>query len=270
VGSTVGLLVPLSPGIRQFAFTYELPESAFPLKLPVERPTGVFEVLLEEPTASVQGSTLREVAPAATEGRTFRRFLGQDAPANSVIEVQVPHIVGAGREKLYAGVGVVFLVAMVVALFVASRRAKFRVVGGVAPAPANGHRREPPIGQQGSQGTEQGNRMMMDRPGGETVRNHNGGIVIAALQPRRLTQLSTQIGPPQVGRAIGRGGMRDQAFDQRLRRVLRAQHLGQEAQIVARPGERRAALTAEQRPDAPNVEAVLAGTQRRGRAVFLR
>lgn len=145
-GSTVGLLVPLSPGVRQFAFTYELPASAFPLHLPVERPIGVFEVLMEEPTAHVQGSTLREVAPVATDGRTFRRFLGQDAPVNSVVEIEVPHIVGAERERLYVGVGVVFFLAMVVALVVAARRASFRVVGtggtsGVAQA--NGRRREP-------------------------------------------------------------------------------------------------------------------------------
>ena len=101
---------------------------------------------MEEPTAHVQGSTLREVAPVATDGRTFRRFLGQDAPANSVVEIEVPHIVGAEREKLYVGVGVVFFLAMVVALVFAARRASFRVVGtgGTSGmAQANGQRREP-------------------------------------------------------------------------------------------------------------------------------
>ena len=37
--------------------------SAFPLAIPVERPTGVFEMLIQEPTARVEGPSLREMAP---------------------------------------------------------------------------------------------------------------------------------------------------------------------------------------------------------------
>ncbi|HEY9228923.1 MAG TPA: hypothetical protein VIP11_19890, partial [Gemmatimonadaceae bacterium] len=58
-GSTVSLFAPLSPGIRQFAFTYELPAKAFPLTLPAEKPTGVFEILIEEPAAEIRAPALR-------------------------------------------------------------------------------------------------------------------------------------------------------------------------------------------------------------------
>src|SRR4051812_10136804 len=71
-GTTIGLLVPISPGIRQVAFTYELPQSAFPLTVPLEQPTGVFELLMQEPTAHILGIPVRETAAQALEGRMFR------------------------------------------------------------------------------------------------------------------------------------------------------------------------------------------------------
>lgn len=83
------LFAPLQPGIRQLAFHYSLAPGEFPLKLPVEHPTQVLEVLVEEPDARVQGARLREVAPVTVSGRALRRFVAQDVPANAVITVQV-------------------------------------------------------------------------------------------------------------------------------------------------------------------------------------
>jgi hypothetical protein len=125
-GSSVGLFAPLSPGIRQFAFTYELPSNAFPLTLPIDRATGVLEVLVQDPSARVDGVKLRETAPVSADGRTFRRFLGQDLSAGTAIRIDIPHLIGAEREKVYFGVAAALLAAMVVALVVAARRAVFR------------------------------------------------------------------------------------------------------------------------------------------------
>ncbi|MEP6493107.1 MAG: hypothetical protein ABJF01_10550 [bacterium] len=121
-GTTVELFVPLSPGIRQMAFTYELPVSAFPLSIPIERPTGVLELLVQEPTARVKGAALREMAPVNADGRMFRRFLGQDVAANTVVTVDAPRLVGPERQKVYIGVGLVVLAAMACALIFAGRR----------------------------------------------------------------------------------------------------------------------------------------------------
>lgn len=123
-GTSVGLFAPLSPGIRQIAFTYDLPARAFPLNLPIERPTGVLEILVQEPQAHVTGARLRELAPVSTEGRTFRRYLAQDVAANAVLNVDVPRVVTASRERVYGGVGVAVSLAMVVALVFALRRAR--------------------------------------------------------------------------------------------------------------------------------------------------
>lgn len=133
-GTNVGLLAPLSPGIRQLAFTYDLPASAFPLSIPIARPTGVLEVLLQEPQAHVTGTgtRLRELAPVSTEGRTFRRLLAQDVASNAVLRVDVPRVVTAQRERVYEGVAVAFSLAMVVALIFSLRRARPRRV--IVPA----------------------------------------------------------------------------------------------------------------------------------------
>jgi hypothetical protein len=123
-GTSIGLFAPLSPGIRQVAFTYDLPAGAFPLNLSIERPTGVLEVLVQEPQARVTGARLRELAPVSTEGRTFRRYLAQDVAANTVLNVDVPRVVTAARERVYGGVGIALSLTMVVALVFALRRAR--------------------------------------------------------------------------------------------------------------------------------------------------
>ena len=127
-GTNVGLFAPLSPGIRQLAFTYDLPASAFPLSLPIDRPTGVLEVLVQEPQAHVTGLRFRELAPVSTEGRTFRRMLAQDVAANTVLQVEVPRVVTASRERVYQGVGIALSLAMVAALVFSLRRARPRRV----------------------------------------------------------------------------------------------------------------------------------------------
>ena len=132
-GTSVGLYVPVSPGIRQFAFTYELPSDAFPLTIPAEVPTGVFEVLVQESNAHVQGPAMREMAPVSTEGRMFRRFLAQDIAPSAVVRVDVPRVVGAAREKVYIGVATALIAAMAAALVLTARRSFSR---GRAASPA--------------------------------------------------------------------------------------------------------------------------------------
>jgi hypothetical protein len=126
-GSTIGLLVPISPGIRQVAFTYELPQKAFPLTVPLERSTGIFELLVQEPNAHILGIPMRETAAQAVEGRTFRRFLAQDLAASAVVRVDVPRTIGAAREKVYIGVATAILAAMAAALVLTARRSFGRV-----------------------------------------------------------------------------------------------------------------------------------------------
>jgi hypothetical protein len=121
-GSSVGLFAPISPGLRQFAFTYELPPDAFPLSLPLERTTGLLEILVQEPTARVEGPRLREVASVTTEGRNFRRYLADELPGTVVVRISVPAAAGAQRMKVIIALVVVAIAAMLIALAVVFRR----------------------------------------------------------------------------------------------------------------------------------------------------
>lgn len=128
-GSTVQLFAPLSPGIRQFAFTYELPAGAFPLAVAAERPTGVFELLVQEQAARVRadGASLREMSPVSPDGRVFRRFLAQDVPAGAVVSIDLPRSTSNLRQGVYAGVSIALLVGMIAALVVAVRRSTVKL-----------------------------------------------------------------------------------------------------------------------------------------------
>lgn len=116
------LFAPLAPGIRQLAFHYTLGADAFPLKIPIERPTQVLEVLVEERDARVQGARVREVAPVVVSGREMRRFVAEDVPANAVLTVQVNAPQRPYTLWFAAGLTIVIGGAMTVALARALRR----------------------------------------------------------------------------------------------------------------------------------------------------
>ena len=91
------IYAPIAPGIKQFAFSYSLPADAFPLSIPVIRDTQILEVLIEEEKGTVSGAKLAEKAPVAIERRSFRRFLADDVPANSVSLIDLPAAGQKGR-----------------------------------------------------------------------------------------------------------------------------------------------------------------------------
>src|SRR5688572_12843714 len=97
VNGKAGIYAPIAPGIKQFAFSYTLPADAFPLSVPIIRDTQILEVLIEAEKGSVTGAKLEEKAPVAIEQRSFRRFLADDVPANSVSLIDLPAEVEVGR-----------------------------------------------------------------------------------------------------------------------------------------------------------------------------
>lgn len=99
----VVVLAPFAPGVKQISFTYRLPGGSFPWNVSLGQSTDLLEVLLEDSSATVSGATLAATAPAAVEGRTFRRFLANDVAANAVARVVVP-AVGRPWNALYVAV----------------------------------------------------------------------------------------------------------------------------------------------------------------------
>jgi hypothetical protein len=135
------LFAPLSPGMRQLVLTYHLPNDAFPVAFPLQRPTSVVEVLLEDPRGKAEGVALREVEPATIEGRTFRRLLGQDLAANAVVRIDVPAPPGQRGRVLALVIAVVatlMLLGLVAWLVRRMRSAPPAVAGVRTPALANG------------------------------------------------------------------------------------------------------------------------------------
>jgi hypothetical protein len=108
--------------MKQLAFHYDLPADAFPLKIPFERGAVVFEVLLEDSSATATGARLRAVAPVAIEGHEFRRFLAGDVPANSIAVVSVPEVKKPPAMYFVAGLTLLIGGAMTLTLARALRR----------------------------------------------------------------------------------------------------------------------------------------------------
>jgi len=134
VGGRVRLFAPISPGARQLSYAYQLPRDALPLSVALDEPTGVLEVLTEESRATVTGGNLTEVAPTSTGGRTFRRFLAQNIPAQAIVRIDVPFALGESRLRWFAVVGAVCGLAMLGSIAVALRRRRV-VAGGAPPLP---------------------------------------------------------------------------------------------------------------------------------------
>jgi hypothetical protein len=121
-GERALVFAPFAPGMKQFVYEYGVAEGNFPLAIPTERATSVLEVLLEEPGATVDAPSLRQMPPVAVQGRTFRRFLAQDVPANAVITIGVPDSRSPPTAWFAAGLTLVIGGAMTWALARALRR----------------------------------------------------------------------------------------------------------------------------------------------------
>jgi hypothetical protein len=116
---------PFAPGLKQLSFSYLLPQSSFPLHMPLEQSATVLEVLLEEPKAQARGASLKPVAPATIERRVFQRYLGADAPAGASIEIAVPVVQAAKNERIYwwiAGTLAALMLAGLLAWYARARR----------------------------------------------------------------------------------------------------------------------------------------------------
>jgi hypothetical protein len=135
-GERVVMLAPFGPGVKQLSYSYSLPPSRFPLVLPFEHATSVFEVLLEEPLAQVTGSTLRATASVTKEGRSFKRFLAQNVPPGQTIRIAVPVTTAATRTLVLAILAGVIVLAMAGALVRALSGRRQRTIALSAAAPA--------------------------------------------------------------------------------------------------------------------------------------
>ena len=115
-GDRVTLAAAFGPGVKQLSYSYTLPARAFPLTFAHERFTGVFEVLLEEPSAQVRATGLRSMGEVTTQGRQFKRFLAQSAPKGETVRIDVPVTSAGTRTTVLVSVAIVIALAMAATL----------------------------------------------------------------------------------------------------------------------------------------------------------
>ena len=121
-GGAVKVIAPVSPGIRQLAFSYEIGASDFPLRLFMRDSTPVLEVLVEDSAGKATGAGLVEADPVTIDGRWFRRFLARDPAVGASVTIEVPAPFRGAKRIYIAGIVIVIGAAMLMAL----ARAGFR------------------------------------------------------------------------------------------------------------------------------------------------
>ena len=106
---------PISPGLRQLTFSYEIPADTDPFEFLVEQPTTVLEVLVEDPSAIVNGAGLVAVDPVEIDGRGFRRFLAQDVAGAQTVRITIPPAASSGTLRVMivvTGIGAAMLLGL--------------------------------------------------------------------------------------------------------------------------------------------------------------
>jgi hypothetical protein len=134
---SVVVVAPFAPGLKQLSYAYRLPPASFPLAIPLLHDVMVLEVLLEEPTATVQGAKLKPEQAVSVQGRTFARWLAHDVPANAVLRITVAAAARRGLGKRWlAALAMAIALAMLLALALALRRRRVSVAPAPTTAPA--------------------------------------------------------------------------------------------------------------------------------------
>ena len=113
----VRVTAPFAPGLKQLSFSYRIPQSSFPLHVPLEQGVSVLELLLEEPKAQGRGATLKPVAPAT-------------------IEIEVPVIQAAAGVRVYWQIAGALAALMLVGLGAWYARARRRSASAPLPSRA--------------------------------------------------------------------------------------------------------------------------------------
>lgn len=118
----VRVWAPISPGLKQFSFSYTLPISQKDVAVALETDVPVMEVLVEDPRGTAVGAGLTEVDPVQVDGRPFKRFLGQDLKAPATLTLTAPGEPGSGSSTRVLLVVTAVGAAMLLGLGVAFMR----------------------------------------------------------------------------------------------------------------------------------------------------
>lgn len=127
---------PLAPGIRRLSVSYQLPPGARRVAFHLPDSIAQMELLIDDSLANVSGRGVHEEAPAAAEGRVFRRFAGHDLAGGTTIELALSHDARPRWMSHNALVVGGVIAAMLASLALALSRARSPsppLAGGVSP-----------------------------------------------------------------------------------------------------------------------------------------
>jgi len=130
----VDVEAPIAPGLKQLSFSYDVPASSFPLSIPAEHHTDVFEVLIEDSLGTASGAGLQEVDPVNVDGRHFRRFTARDVAPAAVARIVIATPSRISRGGFIAIVALALGAAMLVVLARTTWRGR-RATGAAAYEP---------------------------------------------------------------------------------------------------------------------------------------
>lgn len=151
----VSVFAPIAPGLKQIAFSYKLPASAFPVAIKTAVGAMVFEVLLEEAEGTLTAPGFTSVQPVTVESRHFRRFLAQDVKPNTSVIVELPASRASGRTLyslgLLVAIGVVVLLLVMRAL--QRRASRTNTDAATVPSLHAMHATRSPEGERARDGT---------------------------------------------------------------------------------------------------------------------
>lgn len=118
----VRVWAPISPGLKQFSFSYTLPLAQKELAVALETDVPVMEVLVEDPRGTAVGAGLTEVDPVQVDGRPFKRFLAQHLKAPATVTLTAPGESTAGSNARVLLVVTIVGAAMLLGLGLAFMR----------------------------------------------------------------------------------------------------------------------------------------------------
>ena len=130
------LSAPFAPGLKQLSFSYTVP-SADEYMFHLDASAGILEVLVEDALGRAQGAGLIAAGPTTVNGRTFARFLSQDAGAGAVVHITTPGERAMGGTQVrvlavVAALGAVLLIGLARAMM--RRQGRRHATAADAPA----------------------------------------------------------------------------------------------------------------------------------------
>ena len=126
---------PFPPGLKQVVVTYDLPNDARSLTVPIDQPTERLELFVEDSTSVPTGGDLYPDDPVNIEGRTFRRYAADSLAAGDTPAISLSAVASRRRDTTWVVIVVAALTLAGATWYVVRRRPQAPVSTGAPAGP---------------------------------------------------------------------------------------------------------------------------------------